>query len=129
MKPGELSRLQAERRNVQRQYKALFDEAVTLFYRFDPIEFGPEVPADEYEPEVETILPRMASCHEAADVQDVVYEEFGRWFSPEVAGSREQYAGVSVALWTLCSASMGAGETPNPRMEPTSARTRARFGR
>jgi hypothetical protein len=43
-------------------------------------------PGDEYEPEVGTIVPRVAKAADAAEVQKIVLEEFERWFGSETAG-------------------------------------------
>jgi hypothetical protein len=101
MKRRDLSRDGAERRALKRQYEALFVQASALLHRFDPIGIGPEMPSDEYEPEVGTILPRLMRCRDAGQVQQIVHEEFSEWFSPEVAGPPDHYRDVSVALWKL----------------------------
>ena len=70
-----------------------------MLFRFDLIGINFGGNADEYDAEDETILPRLAACHGPDDVQSVVFQEFCQWFSPGVAGPRESYLGVSVAIW------------------------------
>jgi hypothetical protein len=101
MDQRELSQRRAERRVLKREHKAVFLEASALFYRFDPVGIGADMPSDEYEPEVGTILRRLRDCRDVGEVQDVVHEEFCRWFSSEIAGPRHRYTAVSVALWEL----------------------------
>lgn len=79
----------------------MFERMSALFCRFDPVGLNYETNTDEYEPEVGTILPRLAACGSAEEMHHVVYEEFCHWFSPEVAGSPDQYQALSVALWAL----------------------------
>jgi hypothetical protein len=61
-------------------------------------------PADEYDPEVSTILPRLREARAAVDVQRIVHEEFVRWFGANLVGPLTDYA--EVAAYTdifLCS--------------------------
>ena len=101
MENGDRSRRRSGNRALKQEYGALFAKASALLRRVDPIGIGPDAPASEYEPEVGTILPRLARCRDASQVQDMVHEEFSNWFSPELAGPREAYRSLSVALWDL----------------------------
>jgi hypothetical protein len=60
-----------------------------------------ETNADEYDPEVGTILPRLRSCTSSEDVCRVVHEEFVRWFTPDIAGRRDHYAQIGREIWEL----------------------------
>jgi hypothetical protein len=72
-----------------------------LLYRHDPIGINFEDNADEYEPEAETILPRLRSCHSAEDVLQVVHAEFVRWFDSATAGPQEHYKEIASEVWQL----------------------------
>jgi hypothetical protein len=89
------------RRRVRENYGELFDATVALLYRHDPIGINFEVNPDEYQPEAETILPRLSSCRSAEDVLHVVHHEFVRWFGTGTAGPPERYAEVASQLWQL----------------------------
>jgi hypothetical protein len=104
---GERSR--SARRAIRREYGALYDRVLRLLFDLDPvgINFGDN--ADEYEPEVDTILPRLRLCTSAADVQRVVHEEFSRWFDADVAGPSERYARVSEKIWAEVRGTRRAG--------------------
>ena len=91
--------MNAEREKLKREYKHLFERMSRLLFRADPVEINFENNADEYEPEVGTILPRLEGARSAEDVQTIVYEEFCRWFGPETAGNKEHYASVSQQIW------------------------------
>jgi hypothetical protein len=56
-------------------------------------------PADEYDPEISTILPRLRAARAAVDVQKFVYEEFVRWFGADLVGPFTDYAEVSEKIW------------------------------
>jgi hypothetical protein len=88
------------RRRVREKYGELFDATVALLYRQDPIGINFEVNPDEYQPEAETILPRLSSCQSAEDVLQVVHQEFVRWFA-DTAGPQERYAQIASELWQL----------------------------
>ena len=89
--------------------RRLYGEVLALLFRHDPIGLNFGVNADEYDPEVRTILPRL---HEATSVDDVcriVHEEFVRWFdcdagkriSPGIAGPQSRYQELAAELWVL----------------------------
>lgn len=65
-----------DRKRLKGAYKALFEEASAILFRHDPIGLDFETNFDEYDPEARTILPRLAACGSAQDVQRVVHEEF-----------------------------------------------------
>jgi hypothetical protein len=88
-----------ERRRLKAEYRELFDNIAALLFRHDPIGINFETNADEYEPEVGTILPRLRSCHSADDVRRVVHQEFARWFDADIAGSEEHYRKIATEIW------------------------------
>jgi hypothetical protein len=102
------------RRRLRAEYGELFDSTAALLFRHDPIgiNFDGEN-TDEYEPEVETILPRLRSCHSAEDVLQVVHEEFVRWFDSGTAGSPERYQEIASEIWRLWQAHQS-----NPKIAP-----------
>ena len=91
-----------ERSRLTAEYRELYDKVVALLFRHDPEGINFETNTDEYEPEVDTILPRLRSCHsEDDDVLKVVHEEFVQWFGAETAGPREHYARIAAEIWQL----------------------------
>ena len=50
-------------------------------------------PEDEYSPEINSILPKLAAGESAYDVTNVLYLEFVRYFDYQIAGPREAYDG------------------------------------
>lgn len=90
-----------ERRRLRNQYGKLFDAVSSLLFRHDPIQINFDTNTDEYDPEVGTILPRLRDSKTAADVQQVVHEEFVRWFGRDNAGSKEHYSKIAEEIWQL----------------------------
>ena len=56
-------------------------------------------PADEYSPEIGTILPRLAGVQGVSDVTSVLHEEFVRWFDQGIAGPRDAYEAPAHRIW------------------------------
>ena len=82
-------------------YGKLYEQVSQALFEADPggINFGDNT--DEYEPEVDTILPRLADCTGPDDVQKVLHEEFGRWLGVDDAGPIEDHAALAVTVWGL----------------------------
>jgi hypothetical protein len=56
-------------------------------------------PADEYDPEISTILPRLRAASAAVDVQRIVHEELVRWFGAELVGPLTEYGEIAEKIW------------------------------
>jgi len=91
--------VEPDRGAIKQEFGALYTDVLALLFKDDPIEINIKDNTDEYEPEVDTILPRLSSCANAADVQKVVHEEFVRWFDRETAGPPERYRVVARQIW------------------------------
>ena len=88
-----------ERRRLKEEYGRLYDDLEGLLFRHDPIGINFGSNTDEYGPEVRTILPRLKLCKSIDEVQDVVYEEFVRWFGD--AGTRDKYQVIAAEIWQV----------------------------
>ena len=102
----------SERRKLRAMYKELSTEVAAILYELDPlhITFDGIAPADEYEPEAGTILPRLRSCSSVDDARRVIYEEFVHWFGPDNAGSESDYQEAAERLWAAWQRSAQARE-------------------
>jgi hypothetical protein len=96
----ERERIRANRRAIRREYGDLYDRVLQILFEIDPIGINFSHNTDEYEPEVDTILPRLRSCTSARDVQQVVHEEFCRWFDADLAGAPDRYGEIAAKIWT-----------------------------
>jgi hypothetical protein len=56
-------------------------------------------PADEYSPEIGTIVPRVANAQSVDEITAVLHEEFVRWFGDETAGPRQVYEAPARQIW------------------------------
>ena len=91
-----------DRRRLKNKYGQLFDLVSAILFQADPIGIAFENPnTDEYDPEAETILPRMERCANVEDTLRVVHEEFVRWFDADNAGPKESYRKVATDIWQL----------------------------
>jgi hypothetical protein len=100
--PRTREQIREARRQAREAYGELLDATAALLYRHDPVGIAFDNPnADEYAPEAETILPRLAGCNSTDDLLQVVHEEFSRWFGADTAGPRESYNEIASELWQL----------------------------
>ncbi len=97
----------ANRAKIRDKYGAIYDKLSALFFRFDPIGIAfidhPNVVdnPDEYEPEVDTILPRLEHCSSEVDCMRIIHEEFSHWFGGDTAGSASHYESIAREVWVL----------------------------
>ena len=91
----------ARRAELKMAYKEFYESVSEVLFRLDPIEINFKTNDDEYEPEVDTILPRLKSCKTVEDVLDVVFEEFQKWFGEDSAGKKDDYKQVANEIWIL----------------------------
>ena len=102
--------IRARRQRLKAQYPSPYPALVDLFARHDPIRlvfmglpadgFEPEN-ADEYEPEVGTILPRLMNIHSVEDICRIVHEEFIKWFGEQIAGPETRYRAIAQDMASL----------------------------
>ena len=90
-----------QRAALRQEYGELFDSIAAALFEADPIHINFETNTDEYEPEAETILPRLHTATTVDDVERIVHEEFCRWFDAGMAGPREKYRPVAETIWNL----------------------------
>jgi hypothetical protein len=102
------------RRGLRAEYGALYDSIAALLFRHDPIGVNFDDNTDEYEPEVDTILPRMRGCYSSDDVLRVVHEEFVSWFDSSTAGSPERYERIASEIWQLWQSHQGSPKAMPP---------------
>lgn len=100
----------ARRDQLKGLYSGLYEEVSAILFRHDPVGLNFGYNTDEYEPEVDTILPRLEGADSAEDVRRVVHEEFLRWFGthgePEpseethkLVGREEHYQAIAEDIW------------------------------
>lgn len=95
-------RVRGQRKALKRQYKGVFAELTRAFFEADPAGINFDTNTDEYEPEVGTVLPRLTGARSAADVKNILIEEFTFWF--EGSYDPKRLAELSETVWQLWSA-------------------------
>jgi len=90
---------QERRVELKRAYGAAYARLSDILFREDPIGINFDENTDEYEPEVDTILPRLRDAHSEEDVRGIVHEEFVKWFEASIAGPPEKYYVVAELVW------------------------------
>lgn len=108
------ARMAAEQQVLRAQFGQLYDEALAILFKHDPIGLNAGVNDDEYDPEVRTILPRLPEAHSAEDLRRIMHEEFDRWFNwgsnapgqpqihftdQDIAGPEHRYDAPARELW------------------------------
>jgi hypothetical protein len=56
-------------------------------------------PANEYSPELGTIVPRVANAQSVDEITAVLHEEFVRWFGEGTAAPRQAYEATARQIW------------------------------
>src|SRR5262245_53578798 len=83
-----------QRAALRQEYGELFDRIAAALFEADPIHINFETNTDEYEPEAETILPRLHTATTVDDVERIVHEEFCRRFDAGMAGQWQKRSGI-----------------------------------
>jgi hypothetical protein len=92
--------LQLRRNPTDAKRGALAEAVAKAIDESDPIGLlAIGAPADEYDPEVRTILPRLPGANGVEDVLAIVHEEFSRWFGADTAGPRQAYESAASRIW------------------------------
>lgn len=100
-----MTSVQAERsaRNAAVEpYRDVADRVSAILFRHDPIGINYEENTDEYDAEAESIVLRLASApgiDSAETVEQIVQQEFVRWFDQKLAGPRDRYRGIAKEIW------------------------------
>jgi len=92
------------------RYEALVAAVGRAIDEADPIgllESG--CPADEYSPEIGTVVPRVSKALSPAEVRRILHEEFLRWFGEGGAGPQDAYEAPALRIWQAVRAYRGSG--------------------
>src|SRR5262249_4173497 len=88
---------QEARQKINREYGSLYGQLLEILFRYDPGRVNYEVNPDEYEPEVDLILPQLKECSSAGDVASLVRRVIVQMFSS--AGPLSEYEELSREIW------------------------------
>lgn len=90
----------SRRHLFRRDYRPLRRAVSRIVAQADPIGLlALGAPADEYDGEVDVILPRLAAARSQDDVRTIVRNEFVRRFGEDIAGPPERYDAAAGEIW------------------------------
>ena len=102
MPKGSAKCMTINKNTISGRYKKLFLCISAILFENDIEGINFETNCDEYEPEVETILPRLCETETVADIQLVIQEEFARWFGTE--RELDEFYVVAKEIWAAWNA-------------------------
>ena len=76
-------RIREARKRTKKKFDATYESISSLLFEIDPMGINFESNTDEYEPEVDTILPRIKNLNGRKEIELVVREEFEKWFGDD----------------------------------------------
>ncbi len=82
--------------------KKLEERIREVINRHDPIgliAYG--CPSDEYDPEIQKIIPKIKIAKSVLELHDSVYSIFCEMFNKNIAGNRREYRELSEELYSL----------------------------
>jgi hypothetical protein len=93
--------IRERRKRLRDEYRDLYDRVSAILFDEDLVGINLGDNTDEYEPEVDRILPRLGSCSSVESVQHVVCEVFAEMFTQDIRWKPEVFRGVAVRIWAL----------------------------
>ena len=81
---------------------SLKEKVRDIVNKYDPIGLLKiDCPVDEYDPEIQQIVPKISELNSVDKLQKVVYKIFVDMFDESIAGSKENYRQLSEELYSL----------------------------
>jgi hypothetical protein len=91
--------LRLRQAHLKRRYRDWYGQLEKLFSDHDPIGIG--VVPDEYDPEVELLLPEIDRVTDVDELTDRIHAIFQRMFSADIAGPRRKYEPIARDVWRM----------------------------
>ena len=84
------------------KYRELYSDLQGILFSHDLMGINFETNTDEYDPEVDTILPRLKDTQDPEGVSNIIFEEFEKWFGEEEAAEipRSAYLKLANDVWS-----------------------------
>ena len=86
---------------MKKKNRALHLDISAILLKYDPMEVGAAVDADEYDLEAATILSRIKEVHSKEELTDIVFEEFESWYGKNAVGDRQKYEKMAAEIWEI----------------------------
>jgi hypothetical protein len=88
---------------LKNEYKEIYQQVTNILQKHDPVGIIFDDNADEYDPELSTILPKLKHCKSEREVLELVHQAFVKWFSESIAGPRTRYEQIAKEIWEIWS--------------------------
>jgi hypothetical protein len=95
------------RKELRSEFGDLYDRVSAILFKEDPGGVNFEINPDEYESEVDMVLPRLPSCSSVADVQVVLYDVLLKMFDEETVKGPDRLARIAGLIWAEASSVSG----------------------
>jgi len=95
------------RQELRSEFDSLYDRVSAILFEEDPGGVNFEINPDEYECEVDLILPLLPSCSSVSDVQRVLYDVLLRMFDEETVKNADRLERIAGLIWTEASSVSG----------------------
>lgn len=95
-------------------YGDLYDDALDILFRHDPIGLNFDDNTEECWPEVAAILPRLRDTATVEQVASLIYAVFVQYFSLDTAGPPPRYVPIARDLWSVWQRHRGQWTLPPP---------------
>lgn len=97
---------------LKQSHAAVFFFIREIINKHDPIGLiAIGAPEDEYDPEVKTIVYQLKDVRTIAQMQDLVYQEFLRWFEEKsIVGEWDSYAEIANEIYNGLNTTDNASE-------------------
>jgi hypothetical protein len=115
-----------ERERLKEAYPAVHRWLRDVLARQDPLGFiATGAPSDEYEREVDTLLPQLLALHRTGElseprVLETIHAEFIKWFGAHTAGAVARYAASAGEVYAGFGRELSAAEvdeSPVPQVD------------
>ncbi len=77
------------------------NKIIKILLKYDPIGINYGIDEKEYAPEAKAILEKLNVNLSKENIQEIVFEEFVRFFSPETAGGKDKYENIAKEIYEL----------------------------
>ena len=111
---------------ITQSYRKLYADIEEILFRCDPMGISSKEHKAKYDPEVETILPRLKEARSESDVHKIICEEFIRWFGAHTAGHKGNcsYEEAAREIWAAWQRFLVSNKERNKRLKSNARRAR-----
>jgi hypothetical protein len=118
--------LKTNRYKITQSYRKLYLDIEEILFRCDPMGMSSKGNKTKYDPEVETILPRLKESKSESDVRKIIREEFIRWFGAAATAdnSSNRYEEAARDVWAAWQRFLVSNKERNKRLKANARRNR-----